>query len=96
MTTTDDFEARVRATCELLLQAVVAREMPITGDQRIRECDAAELLGYSTGALRALRDAGNAPEYYLLGVQGTGTRLSYRLDALARWIEQRLGEAPAI
>lgn len=88
-----DHEARVALTEQMLLEAVTVAEMPITGDLRIREADAASLLGFSPGYLKTLREAGTGPEYYGIGVGGgTGTRLSYRLSSLARWIENRRGE----
>ena len=57
----------------------------MSGDLRVSEKAAAKLLGYSHEHLKAMRQMGNSPVFYAIGVDGG--RLSYRLDDLASWIE---------
>jgi hypothetical protein len=53
----------------------------ITGDGRVSECVAAQLVGVSVRHLRRLRSHGEIAGHRL-GV-GSGSRVSYRLSALA-------------
>lgn len=76
----DRTEARLLATCE-------AKGLALTGDLRISARDAAGLLGLSVDGLKQAKSEGRAPKAYECGVGGK-TRQSYRLHALAVWIEQ--------
>jgi hypothetical protein len=51
----------------------------------VNEKDAAQLLGYSAASLKAMRQSGNGPTFYALGMNGG--RVSYRISDLASWIE---------
>jgi hypothetical protein len=79
-------EDLVFATEAALLAAAREAGMAITGDGRIRECDAAQLLGYSSETLAKKRAAGTGPAAYGRGF--AGARVSYRLVDIACWIEQ--------
>lgn len=59
--------------------------MEISADLRVSEKDAAVLIGYSAAHLKALRQAGEGPRSYRIGV--AGSRISYRFDDLASWVE---------
>lgn len=78
---------RVERTTRLLLAACREAGIVLTGDHRVSEVDAARLLGLSQSRLKALRHEGGGPPPYRVGVGGS--RMSYRLDALSIWIEQR-------
>ncbi|MDH3461460.1 MAG: hypothetical protein OEM00_10925 [Burkholderiaceae bacterium] len=56
----------------------------VSGDGRCTEETAASLLGLSPGTLCNKRSEGSAPPHYRLG--GGGSRVSYSLNDLARWI----------
>jgi hypothetical protein len=75
----------VEATAALLLASAARDELTVSGDLRVNEKDAAHLLGYSAANLKALRQEGNGPVSYALGMNGG--RISYRLRDLAAWIE---------
>lgn len=57
----------------------------ISADNRVSEKDAALLLCCSRASLKAIRQNGDGPVFYAVGVDGS--RLSYRLNDLAAWIE---------
>lgn len=59
----------------------------ISGDGRIGERDAAQLLGWSHDSLRNARKKSTGPRFYRLG--GGGHQITYRLTDLAVWIESR-------
>lgn len=81
-------EAERIAACEdLLLAACREAGESVTGDRRVGEATAARLLGYEAGTLANWRGAGSGPEWYRIG--GIGHRVSYRLRALAEWIEAK-------
>jgi len=77
---TDDRE-RIEGTAEMLLAAVREAGHWISGDGRVREETAADLLGIAVGTLANWRSAGTAPPHYSIG------RPTYRLIDLAAWIE---------
>ncbi len=77
-------EAIQLATNRLLLYAT-QEGVVVSGDLRVNERAAAQLLGYSAGHLKAMRQQGNGPRFYAVGVDGG--RFSYRLDDLASWVE---------
>ena len=70
--------------------AATARGMTVSGDLRVSEKDAAELLGYAAGYLKKMRQEGRAPKHYTRGVGGG--RISYRFHDIAEWIEDRREE----
>lgn len=82
----DSFESRVAATERLLLQSCEEQGHTLTGDMRVSEAAAAELLGITASYLKQKRGEGAAPPAYARGV-GDRTRVSYRLSDLAAWIE---------
>jgi len=71
--------ARLRAACE-------AQGVFITGDDRISEASAATLLGYAPGSFKNMRHLGSGPAFYNRPL--AGSRVSYRLEALAAWVEE--------
>lgn len=75
----------VVATTALLIAAIAQEGIGISGDMRIGEKDAARLLGYAAGHLKAMRQEGRGPAFYQRGVYGS--RVSYRIADLAAWIE---------
>ncbi|MBB4226021.1 hypothetical protein [Variovorax guangxiensis] len=77
-------QAIVQAT-DRLHRCALATGLTVSGDLRVNERDAALLIGYSHGHMKALRQQGNGPRVYALGV--AGGRYSYRLDDLASWVE---------
>lgn len=80
------FSGRVEFTVQLLQAEVDKRQLPISADMRVTEEVAAELLGYSSGHLKNMRTEGRGPTAYRCGV-GKGSRVSYRLHDLAKWVE---------
>ena len=78
--------AEVKSYTEaLFFQAAKNDGLVMSADGRVNERDAAKLLGYSAGHLKALRQEGNGPTFYTVGVDGG--RHSYRLADLASWVE---------
>lgn len=75
----------IAATNDLLIAAIAKEGIGISGDMRIGEKDAARLLGYAAGHLKAMRQEGRGPVFYQRGVYGS--RVSYRIADLAAWIE---------
>lgn len=78
---------RVEATLRLLLAAVREAGVPMSGDRRVSEENAAALVGVAAGTLKNLRTEGTGPAAYRTPVGGS--RWSYRLDDLAAWLEAR-------
>ena len=78
---------RIDATETLLRQAVIEWGLRCSGDFRVNERDAAELLGISWSWLKQLREVGAGPRYVHRPVNGS--RISYPLRALAEWIHAR-------
>lgn len=77
--------ARIEA-CRRALEATCRESGAfISGDGRIGEEVAAELLGVASGTLARRRTEGTGPPSYRLG--GGGHRVTYHLDDLAAWIE---------
>jgi hypothetical protein len=79
-------QARVEATVRLWLSALREQSRPVSGDLRVSEPDAAELLGLTPGGLKNKRHEGDSPTAYRIGIAGLG-RVSYRLHDLAAWLE---------
>jgi len=78
-------EGRSDATAAVLLQVAQERGFWVSGDGRIGEADAAELLGLTSASLANKRREGSAPPSYSLG--GKGHRVTYRIAEIALWIE---------
>ena len=73
------------ATTAALMASALRDAMTVSGDGRVIEKDAAKLLGYSAGFLKALRLGSNGPVHFTVGMNGC--RVSYRIEHLAAWIE---------
>lgn len=69
-----------------LLAECRARDLVVSGDQRVSEAAAALLLGIAHGSLKNMRAEGRAPPHYRIGI--AGSRVSYRIADLAAWIEE--------
>ena len=76
---------RVERCARLLMAAARETGMTVSGDGRVSEADAARLLALSAGHLKNLRAAGEGPTAYNRGL--AGSRVSYRLEDLAAWVE---------
>lgn len=81
----DEWKVRIEATAALLLQTAREAHMTLSGDLRVSEQDAAALLAYAPGYLKALRAEGKGPTPYGRGMNGS--RVSYRISDLAGWVE---------
>lgn len=81
----EEVRKAILKTSAMLHASAVHRGLTVTGDRRVNEKTAAYLLGYSAGHFKALRQQGNGPMHYTVGV--AGSRISYKLDDLASWIE---------
>lgn len=76
---------RIEATTVLLATFAASEDLTVTADMRVGEKDAADLLGYTAGHLKNLRQEGRGPVSYQRGV--AGSRVSYKLTDLSAWIE---------
>jgi hypothetical protein len=76
---------RIDACARLLLERAREMHCTVTGDLRVCEGDAAALLCLHPDTLKNLRTEGEGPTAYRLSVNGS--RWSYRIEDLARWIE---------
>ena len=79
---TPDQESRIAYVEGMLLEAVREAGEPLTGDLRVGEQAAAQLLGVAVKTLRNWRAQLEGPRYYRAG------RISYRLRDLAEFIER--------
>lgn len=79
------FDDRVAGTARMLEAACKEAGHSITGDQRIGDNAAAELLGFTVSTMANWRTSGQGPKHFRIG--GHGHRVSYRLQDLATWIE---------
>jgi hypothetical protein len=75
------FEERVNTTERRLLAAAAASAMTVSGDGRVSEVDAAQLLGVHADTLRKWRTAGEGPDHFRIG-----GAISYSLTDLAGYI----------
>ncbi len=82
---------RIAATARALRAAARDAAMPLTGDDRVGEADAATLIGLSPSRLRALRSEQDGPRWFRRAA--AGSRVSYRLLDLAEWIERGRDDA---
>lgn len=78
-------EERVATTAEALERSARQQGLALTGDGRLSEHDAAQLLGWAAGSLKNKRLEGSGPPAYQIGFGGG--RISYRITDLAAWIE---------
>lgn len=62
--------------------------MTVSGDGRVSEKDAAVLVGYSYGYLKALRLNGEGPVHFAAARR---SKVSYRMEHLAAWVEMSRG-----
>lgn len=77
----------LESTMAMLLAVVKRDNIPISADMRVRESDAAKMMGYAPGSFKNIRNEGKGPVYYNRPVDGS--KISYRLMDLAMWIEKR-------
>ena len=82
-----DFDQRVAATAAIFLDVVRSEAVPITRDLRIGLAAAANLVGWTEGALRNAISAGTGPATFKLGA--FGSRRTVKLADLALWVESR-------
>lgn len=84
----DDFSTdRLEQVARALRAAAVDIGMRITPDGRVSEADAAELIDLHPTTLKGLRNGSQGPSFYYRGA-GNGSRISYRFDDLAAWLER--------
>ena len=76
---------RVDRCTRLLLEAARENGLAISGDGRVSEVDVVRLFVLFVGHLKNLRAAGEGPPAYTRGL--AGSRVSYRLEDLAAWVE---------
>lgn len=74
-------------TAHVLLAAAREAGIWVSADLRIGLGDAAELIGWTQGAMRNAIAEGCGPPVFRLG--GRGHRVTVRLTDLAAWIEAR-------
>lgn len=82
---------RVAKVALALKGEAINRGFRITPDERVNEADAAELLDLQPATLKALRNGAQGPSFYNRGA-GNGSRVSYRFDDLAAWLERGRNE----
>lgn len=75
-------DSDIERTTEMLLCYVREAGAWLSGDQRVSEETASELLGVAPGTLRNWRYSGKGPISY-----GIGNKPTYRLENLAEFIE---------
>lgn len=79
-------EQRIAQTAEQLREACERKGIFITVDDRVGEADVAILIGMAPGSLKNSRKIGTSPPYYRR--PANGSRVSYRILEVARWIEE--------
>lgn len=79
-------DARVLSVVEKLRSAAAEKGMQVTPDGRVGEIDAAWLLYLQPVSLKSLRLAAQGPCFYYR-TAGNGSRISYRFEDLAAWLE---------
>jgi hypothetical protein len=77
---------RIEMTRRSLERAVKEAGKHLSGDGRVSEEVAGELLGFAPGSLKNKRSEGKAPHHFQLG--GPGHKVTYSLYDLAVWIEK--------
>lgn len=85
--TTCELSGRVSEVASVLRGAAIERGLRITPDGRVAEADAAWLLCLQPNTLKDLRNSTKGPAFYYRGA-GDGSKVSYRIDDLAAWLEQ--------
>lgn len=83
-----DLAERIADCLATLEASALASSIPVTGDGRVSEADAAGLVGLAAGTLRNLR-AGTCP----LPFYKIAGRVTYRLADLAAYIEHQRADA---
>ena len=83
----EELQKAVEAATAQFLQFALREGIVVSGDGRVNEKSAAKVLGYSAGHMKSLRQEGNGPTFYTMGVDGG--RFSYRLCDLASWVEMQ-------
>jgi len=78
---------RIAKVAKALKEAAIQREIYLTADDRVSEADAAALVDLSPASLKSLRLNFCGPAHYNRGA-GNGSRVSYRIDDLAAWVER--------
>lgn len=78
---------RLEQVAQCLRAAALERAMRITPDGRLSEADAAELIDLHPTTLKGLRNGSQGPSFYYRSA-GNGSRVSYRFDDLAAWLER--------
>lgn len=76
---------RISATAQMLQAACRDAGHNITGDGRVGDVVAADLLGFAPQTLANWRAELKGPKYFRIGAYSS--RVSYRLTDLAAWIE---------
>lgn len=80
-----NLEERIKRILYGFLDTIEQEAISMTGDQRVREKDAARLIGYSHGHFKRLRQEGKGPRRFGLGER----KISYYLTDLAEWMVER-------
>jgi hypothetical protein len=76
----------INKTAGALKAAALEKGISITADGRVGETDAAWLLYLQPVSLKSLRLAAQGPCFYYR-TAGNGSRISYRFEDLAAWLE---------
>lgn len=86
-----NLEEQIAARIEAFRDQIERDGIDKTGDDRVSEEDAARLLNIKHRRLKdwRLNYPERGPKHHWLGTHGH--RLSYRLDELARWLEEQQG-----
>ncbi|MFN9527375.1 MAG: hypothetical protein ACK561_10735 [Pseudomonadaceae bacterium] len=80
-------EQRISQVAQMLRSAALERGIHVTPDGRVGEIGAAQLLELQPASLKGLRNCDKGPSFYYRGA-GNGSKISYRIDDLAIWLEQ--------
>jgi hypothetical protein len=86
----DEMDSRISRCESMLVDACREAGFWISGDGRINESAACELLGYSQTYLKQLRAEGKSPPHFRIPARGG--QVSYRLGDIAGWVEERREE----
>lgn len=77
---------RIANTATMLLESAREWGLTVTGDQRVSEASAAQLLSLAPRYLKKIRLDSTGPVFYPRGMDGC--KISYRIHDLAEWIER--------
>lgn len=81
-----DREQRISRVTQMLKSAALDRGIHVTPDGRVGEIGAAQLLELQPASLKGLRNSDKGPSFYYRSA-GNGSKISYRIDDLAIWLE---------